>query len=78
MTGHLSTTEAAARKGCTRQAISNAIQRGEINASRIGRTWAVADDAALMAWQVKETGGRLHRDRDGTRPLDVSADTSDS
>ena len=57
----LSTAEVAARKGCTRQAVRNAIQRGELAAVRVGRAWVVADDAALAAWSVKETGGRAHR-----------------
>lgn len=69
----LTTTEAATRKGCTRQAINNAIQRGEINAARLGRSWAVSDDAALATWSVKETGGRAHRR--ATEAEDVSADT---
>lgn len=57
----LSTGDVAARKGCTRMAVRNAIQRGEINASRVGRAWVVADDDALAGWSVKETGGRAHR-----------------
>lgn len=56
----ITTTEAARRKGCTRQAIANAISRGELNARKVGPLWIVADDAALAAWEVKETGGRLH------------------
>ena len=78
MSDLVTTTEAARRKGCTPMAVRNAIARGELNGSKLGHVWAVADDAALEAWQVKETGGRLHRDREGARPLDVSADTSDS
>lgn len=54
------TKEAAARKGCTRQAIINAIQRGELNGRKFGPVWAVDDDDALASWTVKETGGRLH------------------
>lgn len=57
----LTTSAAANRKGCTRQAINNAIRRGEINATRHGRAWVIADDAALAAWSVKETGGRAHK-----------------
>lgn len=68
----VTTTEAAARKGCTPMAVRNAIARGEINGSKLGPVWAVADDAALEAWEVKETGGRAHRSRTAG---DVSADT---
>ena len=76
----LSTADVAARKGCTRMAVRNAIHRGEINAFRVGRTWAVAADEALDTWEVRETGGRAHRQRaaDGVTEagrLDVSADT---
>jgi len=75
MDGFITTTEAADRKGCTRQAIINAIGRGDLNATRLGRDWAVADDAALAAYQVQETGGRLHRQRAEAAGLDVSTDT---
>lgn len=76
----LSTADVAARKGCTRMAVRNAIHRGEINAVRVGRTWAVSADGALDAWEVRETGGRSHRQRqaDGETEaggLGVSADT---
>lgn len=58
---YLSTADVAARKGCTRMAVRNAIERGELRAIRIGRAWAVADDGAMASWNVKETGGRTHR-----------------
>ena len=60
MSPFLSTSQAATRKGCTRQAIVNAIHRAELNAQRVGHNWAVADDEVLAAWTVKETGGRTH------------------
>lgn len=63
MTDPIPTTEAAERKGCTRQAIVNAILRGELNGQKLGPVWAVSDDDALAAWAVKETGGRSHRVR---------------
>ncbi|WP_412070404.1 hypothetical protein [Rubrivirga sp. IMCC43871] len=69
----ITTTEAATRKGCTRQAIINAIERGDLNASKLGPVWAVVDDAALAAYAVRETGGRAHRQRAGGP--DVSAET---
>ena len=55
----ITTTEAARRKGCSRQTIVDAIGRGEINGSKVGPVWAVADDGALAAWEVRELGGRL-------------------
>ena len=68
----ITTTEAAARKGCTPMAVRNAIERGDVNGRKLGHVWAVSDDAALAAWTVKETGGRLHRQRD---VADVAEDT---
>ena len=64
-TTYLPTGDVAARKGCTAQAVRDAIERGDLNAVMIARTWAVADDAALAAWAVRETGGRAHRQRGG-------------
>ena len=55
----LSATEAAARKGCSRQTIGNAIRRGEINGTKVGPAWAVLDDDALGRWRPQETGGRI-------------------
>lgn len=64
----LSTSEVARRKDCTGMAVRNAIQRGDLNGEKLGPVWAVADDEALAAWQVKETGGRTHRqNRDAKR-----------
>ena len=59
----VSSVEVARRKGCTGMAVRNAVKRGEINAVKVGPVWAIADDAALGAWQVIETGGRLHKAR---------------
>ena len=44
-------------------AVRNVVKRGELHAVKVGPVWAIADDAALGAWQVNETGGRLHRSR---------------
>ncbi|PAP79484.1 hypothetical protein B1759_14265 [Rubrivirga sp. SAORIC476] len=60
-TDFISTAEVARRKGCTGMAVRNAIQRGDLNGRKLGPVWAVADDESLAAWQVKETGGRTHR-----------------
>lgn len=54
-------SEAARRKGCTAQAIYNAIGRGDLTAVRMGRSWLVATDEKWEAYAVRETGGRLHR-----------------
>lgn len=59
----ISTVEAARRKGCTAMAVRNAIERGDLNAVKVGPTWAVADDDALASWTVNETGGRVHKTR---------------
>lgn len=55
----ITTKEASRRKGCSRQTIVDAIGRGEINGSKVGPVWAVADDDALATWEVRELGGRL-------------------
>ena len=57
----LSVTEVAQRKGCTRQAVHNAIGRGQLTARRVGHAFVIADDEALAAYEVPETGGRLHQ-----------------
>lgn len=64
----ITTSEAAARKGCTRQAIIDAVRRGDLSGRKFGSVWAVNDDEALAGWMVKETGGRAHsrQDRDET------------
>lgn len=53
--------EAARRKGCTTQAIYNAVERGALNGLRVGTSRLVALDAKWDAYAVLETGGRLHR-----------------
>jgi hypothetical protein len=63
----ITTSEAAARKGCTTQAVIDAAKRGEINARKFGPVWAVDDDDALAAWTIKETGGRAHRSKRETQ-----------
>lgn len=61
----VSSVEVARRKGCTGMAVRNAVKRGDLNAVKVGPVWAIADDAALDAWEVSETGGRLHKARLG-------------
>lgn len=60
------TSEVAQRKGCTQQAVINALRRGDLHGHKLGPVWAIADDAALAAWTVRETGGRSHRSRDAS------------
>lgn len=69
-------SEAARRKGCTAQAIYNAIDRGDLNAVRMGRYRMVALDEKYEAYRVQETGGRLH---EGYQPKQehVSSDESE-
>lgn len=54
------TSEAADRLGCTRQAVINAIKRGDLNGEKVGPIWTVRDDATLAAYTVPERGGRTH------------------
>jgi len=53
--------EAARRKGCSGQALRNAIGRGDLNAIRIGRYTFIARDKDFEAYQVRLTGGRRHK-----------------
>lgn len=68
MTNPITTVEAARRKGCTRQAIVDAIGRGEINARKLGNLWIVEDDAKLAAWEVQDTGVRARRVAEAAAP----------
>ena len=61
----VTSVEVARRKGCTGMAVRNAVKRGDLNAVKVGPVWVIADDAALDAWTVNETGGRTHRKRAG-------------
>lgn len=54
-------TLAAGEKGCSRQAICNAIDRGDLTGVRMGRQRMVLLDKKYREYQVKTTGGRLHR-----------------
>lgn len=50
----ISITEAAERKGCTRQAIFGAIKRGEVDAQRIGHVFIVSANEKFNAWRPGE------------------------
>ncbi|PAP78018.1 helix-turn-helix domain-containing protein [Rubrivirga marina] len=71
----ITTTEAARRKGCSRQTIVDAIGRGEIEGSKVGPVWVVSDDTALAAWEVREIGGRLSAGPTGRAAHRASAGT---
>lgn len=53
--------EAARLKGCIPQTLRNAAQRGDVREYRIGRSCFVVRDDAFRAFEVQQTGGRLHR-----------------
>ncbi len=46
----LSTVEAAKLKGCTRQGIFQAIQRGKLDAEKVGRTNIVVANQKFQEW----------------------------
>ena len=50
---------AAEEKGCTRQTIYNALDRGELTETRIGNTRLVLLDAQWKVWTPKDTGRRM-------------------
>lgn len=52
--------EVARAKGCTRQAVYNAIDRGDLTGVRVGTSRLVMLDAKYERYQVQETGGRAH------------------
>ena len=54
-------TEAAREKGCTSQAIYNALDRGDLGEVRMGRHRLVVRDARYRQFEVKKTGGRTHK-----------------
>ncbi len=57
----ITTAEAAKIKGCTIQAVLDAIAEGKINAGRFGKAWAIREDKKLEAWQpmaVRQEAGR--------------------
>lgn len=59
----LTYADAARLKGCTAQTIRNAATRGQLTVHRIGRRTFVVRDEAFDAFEVEETGGRLHKDK---------------
>ena len=57
----ITVTEAARQKNCTRQALYNAINRGELNTTRLGSQTVIVKDQRYTGYQVREFGGRLHK-----------------
>lgn len=59
----LSVSDAARLKGCTPATIRNAARAERLTAHRIGPRVFIVRDAAFDAFEVEETGGRLHKRR---------------
>lgn len=49
----LSVRQAAEIKGCSRQTIYNALNRGDLNGTRVGTYRVVLQDAAFECWTVE-------------------------
>ena len=65
-------SEAAKIKGCTRQGIHAALDRGRLTEYRTGHVRLVVLDKTFEAFEVQETGGRAHKGKraaqDGAQP----------
>lgn len=59
----LAVSDAARLKGCTPATIRNAVKAGRLTVHRIGHRVFVVRDDAFEAFEVEETGGRLHKRR---------------
>ena len=57
----LTVPQAAQEKGCTRQAIYNALNRGHLTPVAMGTFTAIAKDEKYSDYAVKHTGGRAHK-----------------
>lgn len=57
----LTVTQAAQEKGCTRQAIYNAIEREDLNTLQLGSLITVVRDNLYQSFEIKPTGGRTHK-----------------
>ena len=63
--------DAARLKGCTPEALRYAAKHGRLTEHRIGRRAFLVRDEAFDAFEVEETGGRLHKDKDaGGKPAE--------
>ena len=68
----ITVTATACLKGCTRQAVYNAIGRGDLNTVQMGSFTLIAKDEKYQAYKIKETGGRSHKrysEKKGNRSL---------
>ena len=52
-------SEAAQRKGCTRQTIYNALERGDLTGRIFNTMRLVVVNEAFEAWSVKDVGRRV-------------------
>ena len=59
----ISVRQAAEEKGCTTQAIYQALDRGDLDDMRIDRARHVRANKRYREWAVKQTGGRTHKRR---------------
>ncbi len=58
----ISTTSAADLKGCSRQAITEAIQRGAIDGEKVGRNFVVRDNRKFEEWQPNPARQEIGRE----------------
>ena len=47
----LSVPDAAEKKGISRQGMLDAVKRGEVSASKVGKQWIIMADAKFEMWQ---------------------------
>ncbi len=57
----ITVTEAARQKDCTRQAVYNAIKRGDLNTTHLGSQTVIVKDKTYAGFNVQQFGGRLHK-----------------
>ena len=57
----ITVTEVAREQRCSRQAVYNAIKRGDLNTVLLGSQTVIVKDKKYAAYKVQETGGRLHK-----------------
>lgn len=58
----LSTTEAAAEKGCTKQTIHNAVKRKDIDGERLGGFLFVKPNKRFESWQPNPVRQKIGRE----------------
>lgn len=55
----ITVAEAATEKGCSRRTLYVALDRGDLNESRIGRARLIFKDEVYRAWQPLDRGRRV-------------------